>query len=173
MKIIIQTAFAILCMGYCLGQEEKKNEIFQNLFTTEDKVYQFVQLSSGYSGRHPLVGVQYKRINSQLVYYFTMFTGYSVAAHWTRLNGENAFQSSYELHAKSYPYSLTLRLGLGVDLQTNFSDQTYLSVFPSVGYDFGFAEISYAYLINRQESYILPKHRIRLSIGLCVKKSEQ
>ena len=167
MKWKLAIAIIVLSIGSSFAQEaEEKESVFQNLIAVEDKVYHFIQLSSGITGREPIFGVQYKRVRHENVYYFSLTHGFSTNVCWTQLNGENLMQSNIELHISSYPYTGTFRLGLGFDVQTNLSDQNYMSFYPSFGYDLGFAEISYIYLINGEKAAVLPDHRIRIAIGL-------
>ena len=173
MKWKLFVAVLLLSIGNGIAQDsEAKQSVFENLFTVEDAVYQYTQLSAGFAGSQPMIGAQYKRVRHQNVFYFSVTSGFSAAAHWTRLNGQNMLQSNFEVHTRSYPYTLTCRLGLGLDVQTNFRDQNYVSFYPSVGYDLGFVEISYAYLVNRKNDEALANHRLKLAIGLCVKKKK-
>ncbi len=174
MKWTLLLTIITLTIGNGFAQEsEEKEPLYKSLITVQDAVYHFGQISTGFARNQPMVGLQYKRLRHENVYYFSLTSGFSAATHWTRLKGENVLQSSLEVHARSYPYTLTFRFGMGLDLQTNFKDRTFVSFYPSVGYDLGFAEISYAYLVNGRSDEVLAKHRLKLAVGWCIKKKKK
>jgi hypothetical protein len=162
--------FLSLCINFVA--QEDQSYFHKQLFTEYDYKYHYLQATYFISNSYNQYGLQYKRqkvVTAGGV--MTFSTGSSLGFNYSRQNNLDLLNSNIEVHLSSYPYTALIRLGAGVDYSTDFKSTSYLSFFPSLGFDIGIVEISYDYLINRYSSSEFSDHRIKVALGPWIKKT--